>query len=161
MKRLHVHLLAITGIALLAHYVEAFAPVSASTRIVVRPRTFLTLPLAVIGKVVDREESQKQVSSAQFDWYKAWYPLVPVEILDIERPHHFELLGQSLVVWNDGEVKGGRFGPKNGRAKGAKRTEGKWRAFVDECPHRKVPLSEGRIEDDGTLLCSYHAWRFD
>jgi len=24
-----------------------------------------------------------------------------------------------------------------------------------------VPLSEGRVEDDGTLLCSYHAWRFD
>lgn len=28
------------------------------------------------------------------------------------------------------------------------------------CPHRKVPLSEGRVEDDGTLLCSYHAWRW-
>ena len=24
-----------------------------------------------------------------------------------------------------------------------------------------VPLSEGRIESDGTLLCAYHAWRFD
>ena len=36
-----------------------------------------------------------------------------------------------------------------------------WRAFVDECPHRKVPLSEGRIENDGTLFCSYHGWRFD
>jgi phenylpropionate dioxygenase-like ring-hydroxylating dioxygenase large terminal subunit len=24
-----------------------------------------------------------------------------------------------------------------------------------------VPLSEGRIENDGTLLCSYHAWRFN
>ena len=22
-------------------------------------------------------------------------------------------------------------------------------------------LSEGRVEDDGTLLCAYHAWRFD
>ena len=35
------------------------------------------------------------------------------------------------------------------------------RVFVDECPHRKVPLSEGRVEDDGSLLCSYHAFRFD
>ena len=24
-----------------------------------------------------------------------------------------------------------------------------------------VPLSEGRVEDDGSLTCSYHAWRFD
>ena len=32
---------------------------------------------------------------------------------------------------------------------------------MDECPHRKVPLSEGRVEDDGSLLCSYHAFRFN
>lgn len=86
---------------------------------------------------------------------------MPVEILDIEKPHQFELLGQSVVVWNDGVVEGGLFGPKKGRARGAKRLKGTWRAFVGECPHRKVPLTEGRVEDDGTLLCSYHAWRFD
>jgi nitrite reductase/ring-hydroxylating ferredoxin subunit len=44
---------------------------------------------------------------------------------------------------------------------GHKRVGGQWRAFIDACPHRKVPLSEGRVEDDGSLLCSYHAWRFD
>ncbi len=26
---------------------------------------------------------------------------------------------------------------------------------------RLAPLSEGRVEVDGTLLCAYHAWRFD
>ena len=26
---------------------------------------------------------------------------------------------------------------------------------------RLVPLSEGRLESDGTLQCSYHGWRFD
>eukprot|EP00884_Botryococcus_braunii_P016056 jgi/Botrbrau1/3133/Bobra.0070s0105.1 len=46
-----------------------------------------------------------------------------------------------LVVWKDGA--------------------GQWRCFADRCPHRLVPLSEGRIEADGTLLCSYHGWRFD
>eukprot|EP00210_Caulerpa_lentillifera_P009414 g8975.t1 len=30
-----------------------------------------------------------------------------------------------------------------------------------ECPHRMAPLSEGRIEKDGNLLCSYRAWRFN
>jgi len=39
--------------------------------------------------------------------------------------------------------------------------EGKWRCFADYCPHRLAPLSEGRVESDGTLLCAYHAWRFD
>lgn len=48
---------------------------------------------------------------------------------------------KDLVLWRDGE--------------------GKWRCFADRCPHRLVPLSEGRVESDGTLLCAYHAWRFD
>lgn len=26
---------------------------------------------------------------------------------------------------------------------------------------RLAPLSEGRLESDGNLLCSYHAWRFN
>lgn len=33
-------------------------------------------------------------------------------------------------------------------------------ALLDRCPHRNVPLSEGRVE--GTLLrCGYHGWAFD
>lgn len=96
-----------------------------------------------------------------FNWFKSWYPLVPVEILDPEVPHKFQLLGMDIVVWNDAPIEGGLFGPKKKRAKNAKRVGGQWRAFVDACPHRKVPLSEGRVEDDGSLLCSYHAWRFD
>ena len=40
-----------------------------------------------------------------------------------------------------------------------------WNAFRDVCPHRLVPLSEGRL--DGTpsgntvLQCAYHGWEFD
>ena len=40
-------------------------------------------------------------------------------------------------------------------------TTNKWNVFEDACPHRLAPLSEGRIEPDGTLLCTYHAWRFN
>jgi len=32
--------------------------------------------------------------------------------------------------------------------------------LVDRCPHRNVPLSEGRVRD-GSLECAYHGWRFD
>jgi nitrite reductase/ring-hydroxylating ferredoxin subunit len=97
----------------------------------------------------------------KFNWFKSWYPVVPVEILDPEVPHKFQLLGMDIVVWNDAPIEGGLFGSKKKRAKSAKRVGGQWRAFIDACPHRKVPLSEGRVEDDGSLLCSYHAWRFD
>ena len=34
-------------------------------------------------------------------------------------------------------------------------------ALVDRCPHRNAPLSLGRREEDGTLACAYHGWRFD
>ncbi|KAL6745255.1 Rieske [2Fe-2S] iron-sulfur domain-containing protein, partial [Haematococcus lacustris] len=56
-------------------------------------------------------------------------------------PHPTPPAGKDLVVWRDGSNT--------------------WRAFQDMCPHRLAPLSEGRVEADGSLLCAYHAWRFD
>ena len=69
--------------------------------------------------------------------------------MDPARPHSITLLGLSLVAWNDGPT-----------VDGVKQL-GKWRVFDDACPHRLGPLSEGRVEADGNLLCSYHGWRFD
>jgi phenylpropionate dioxygenase-like ring-hydroxylating dioxygenase large terminal subunit len=40
------------------------------------------------------------------------------------------------------------------------RIAGEVRAFRDECPHRRAPLSAGRVVDD-RLECGYHGWRFD
>lgn len=117
-----------------------------------------------VDDVVSIEVEASKENDEKFDWFKSWYPVVPVEILDPEKPHKFQLLGMDLVVWNDAPMEGehGLFRSKKDRPKNAKRSmDGQWRVFVDECPHRKVPLSEGRIEDDGSLFCSYHGWRFD
>lgn len=76
-----------------------------------------------------------------FSWTKQWYPLAVVEFLEPGKPHAMQLLGKDIVLWRDGS--------------------GKWCCFEDFCPHRLVPLSEGRVESDGTLACAYHAWRFD
>lgn len=77
-----------------------------------------------------------------FAWERQWYAAAIVADLDPRRPHSLELLGRRLVVWRD--------------------AANEWRAFADECPHRLAPLSEGRIEpSDGSLMCSYHGWRFD
>jgi phenylpropionate dioxygenase-like ring-hydroxylating dioxygenase large terminal subunit len=40
------------------------------------------------------------------------------------------------------------------------RSNGLVSAFVDRCPHRNYPLSEGRVRG-GLLECPYHGWRFD
>ncbi len=76
-----------------------------------------------------------------FSWTKQWYPVAVVDYLDPSCPHAVQLLGKNMVLWRDGSQK--------------------WRCFEDFCPHRLAPLSEGRVESDGTLMCAYHAWRFD
>lgn len=38
---------------------------------------------------------------------------------------------------------------------------GAYRAVHDLCPHRLVPLSEGRVAFPGHITCEYHGWTFD
>lgn len=41
------------------------------------------------------------------------------------------------------------------------RTDGRVNALVDQCPHRSVKLSGGKIVENGHLQCPFHAWRFN
>mmetsp|Transcript_29425 Transcript_29425/g.77608 ORF Transcript_29425/g.77608 Transcript_29425/m.77608 type:complete len:556 (+) Transcript_29425:84-1751(+) len=91
--------------------------------------------------MVMEREVEADTWGEQFNWKKAWYPMAVIEDLDPKRPTKLELLGEDLVAWKSGD--------------------GAWRVFEDRCPHRNVPLSEGRVESDGTLLCSYHGWHFN
>ena len=75
-------------------------------------------------------------------WQQAWYPVAYLDDLDPNRPTPFTLLGRDLVIWFDA-------------------TTARWRAFADACPHRLVPLSEGRINEAGQLECPYHGWSFN
>jgi phenylpropionate dioxygenase-like ring-hydroxylating dioxygenase large terminal subunit len=93
------------------------------------------------GNIREAIEQFSQEEEGIFQWTKQWYPVAVVDFLDPSRPHAMQLLGKDIVLWRDGS--------------------GKWRCFEDFCPHRLAPLSEGRVESDGTLLCAYHAWRFD
>lgn len=77
----------------------------------------------------------------KFDPQEAWYPVHYVEDLDRHQPNKFTLLGIDLVIWWDAATDS-------------------WRAFQDRCPHRLVPLSEGRINEQGLLECPYHGWSF-
>ncbi|MBW4623920.1 MAG: Rieske 2Fe-2S domain-containing protein [Cyanosarcina radialis HA8281-LM2] len=79
----------------------------------------------------------------EFNFFQHWYPLSPVEDLDPTQPTTATLLGLRLVIWK----------PKSSET---------FRVFLDRCPHRLAPLSEGRIDDTtGNLMCSYHGWQFD
>ncbi len=78
----------------------------------------------------------------QRQWLQRWYAVACLQDLDRSRPFAFTLLDQDLVIWWDA---GGE----------------QWRAFADVCPHRLVPLSEGRLNAGGELECPYHGWSFD
>ncbi|MEA5571629.1 Rieske 2Fe-2S domain-containing protein [Calothrix sp. UHCC 0171] len=79
----------------------------------------------------------------EFNFFQHWYPVIPIEDLDSQRPTPITILGMRLVIWK----------PKSSDT---------YQVFLDQCPHRLAPLSEGRIDDrTGNLMCSYHGWQFD
>lgn len=80
-------------------------------------------------------------SEGSFDWKDYWYPIAYEWDIPDGELYSFTLLETPLVIWRD--------------------IDGKFRAFKDACPHRLVPLSEGRIASSGCLECPYHGWQFD
>lgn len=87
-------------------------------------------------------DSNSKLKPTAFDWSKQWYPVSPLQDLDKDGPNKITLLGIDMAVWFH-------------------KPSSTWRAFKDVCPHRLVPLSEGRVESSGVLQCAYHGWEFD
>ena len=75
-------------------------------------------------------------------WTEQWWPVSYLQDLDPQCPNRFTLLERDLVIWWEVSTR-------------------RWRVFPDVCPHRLVPLSEGRINEAGQLECPYHGWSFD
>eukprot|EP00434_Breviolum_minutum_P027826 symbB.v1.2.024612.t1/scaffold2340.1/size81877/7 len=85
------------------------------------------------------ELRQTELDAAARVFAHAWYPVCFTAITDMTKPHHLTICNVPVVFWHDGTA---------------------WRAAVDECPHRRVRLSEGRLEGS-ELQCPYHGWTFD
>lgn len=79
---------------------------------------------------------------SSFNFFQHWYPLLPVEDIEPQQPTAATLLGIPLVIWKSS-------------------ASSTYQVFLDRCPHRLAPLSEGRIDESGNLMCSYHGWQFD
>lgn len=69
-----------------------------------------------------------------------WWPVAHSEEIR-QHPAAFRLGNQALAIYRD--------------------LTGAVRAVADRCPHRRLPLSMGRLTEDGSLQCPYHGWSFD
>jgi phenylpropionate dioxygenase-like ring-hydroxylating dioxygenase large terminal subunit len=126
------------------------------------------------------EAATAAASEQSFDFEKTWYPLAIIETLKTDRPNALTFIGKDVVVWRPLTAGPQQSAPpKNtaletdalGRQQRVTRrfadgsfddpTADGWVVQSDLCPHRLAPLSEGRLETDGAIQCSYHGWRFD
>lgn len=71
---------------------------------------------------------------------QGWWPIALASEIG-RHPGAFRLGSRDLAVYRD--------------------LRGVVRAVDDSCPHRRLPLSMGRITEDGHLQCAYHGWCFD
>ncbi len=69
-----------------------------------------------------------------------WYYAIPGSMVRRGAAVHRQMLGEPLLIGRD--------------------QAGKAFALRDICPHRGMPLSEGRF-DGNEVECCYHGWRFD
>lgn len=103
--------------------------------------TFLNIPK--FNFINNKISNLKMLSKFDdFNWKKNWYPIALEKVTDKTKPFEFTLLGNSLVIWWDN-------------------INNKWCATDNKCSHRYVPLSEGRISENGNIECPYHGWCFN
>jgi nitrite reductase/ring-hydroxylating ferredoxin subunit len=69
-----------------------------------------------------------------------WWPVAHSDEIG-QHPGAYRLGDQKLAIYRDLELN--------------------VRAVEDRCPHRRLPLSMGRLTEDGSIQCPYHGWSFD
>lgn len=70
-----------------------------------------------------------------------WWAVARSEEVNGARPFSVDIGDQPIVLWRD--------------------RQGIARALEDRCPHRRAPLSLGRIRENGWLQCGYHGWTYE
>ncbi|KAL7494522.1 hypothetical protein ACHAWT_007627 [Skeletonema menzelii] len=88
-----------------------------------------------------------------FDYKTQWYPVIWSRDLPLNQPKRVTLFDVNYVVAKTLQKK---------QNDDDEQEEEVYVAMLDECPHKKVALSEGRVtECGGFIQCSYHGWTFD
>lgn len=116
---------------------------------------------STISGVAAHDEAKQ--NEEKIDWTRYWYPIMPMNYLDDDDDMETEavpitILDVPLAIWRSKSSSG------NDRHE--------YSVVADVCPHRRAPLSSGKIlpqknsEDKNdsitkTLACRYHGWQFN
>jgi len=92
-------------------------------------------------RAASAEESAPAPQPAESGEGVSWWPLALSETLKRDKPLGVSLGDRRIVLWRD--------------------AQGEPQAMIDQCAHRRVPLSMGRVTPDGMLQCGYHGWCFE
>jgi nitrite reductase/ring-hydroxylating ferredoxin subunit len=91
-------------------------------------------------RLAQRPTTHAQPTESPFGLADGWWPVAHSS--EVHRhPGAFRLGNQDLAIYRD--------------------LTGTVRAVADRCPHRRLPLSMGRLTEDGSIQCPYHGWSFD
>jgi nitrite reductase/ring-hydroxylating ferredoxin subunit len=104
-----------------------------------RPTPVAALPEQDSETFVQPQSQQPRAATdrTQLD---GWWAVASAAEID-DRPVPVQLAGTEIALYRDGG--------------------GVVRAVDDLCPHRRLPLSLGRVTPDGHIQCGYHGWIFD
>lgn len=136
-------LLTITILILLSlSYTTAFIAPSSSvvSRVGHRPKTTFSSLCQLSETSLEVEEPTIETNNPSEVQLGAWIPLASESSLSGLSPVKIQVCGLDLVVWESSDG---------------------FSAFMDACPHRLAPLSQGRVDPEtGCLECPYHGWSF-
>lgn len=91
-------------------------------------------------QVAPRTAATGESDLSPFGLPTGWWPVAHSDEVH-QHPGAFHLGSRALAVYRD--------------------LGGTVRAVEDRCPHRRLPLSMGRLTEDGSIQCPYHGWSFD
>jgi nitrite reductase/ring-hydroxylating ferredoxin subunit len=82
-----------------------------------------------------------RVHGERYDPLCVWWPVALAEDVAAGKPKAVYVDNESIVLFRD--------------------NHGSVRALENRCPHRRAPLSLGKVRTEGWLQCGYHGWSFD
>jgi phenylpropionate dioxygenase-like ring-hydroxylating dioxygenase large terminal subunit len=116
------------------------------------------------------------------DWFKYWYPIMPLDYLDDDddmetKAISITILDTPLVLWRSTTVSRRSINSRHGHNNDNNQDDyssHEYTVMADICPHRRAPLSTGKILSNKkgndikgettttkTLACRYHGWQFN